>query len=998
MPTDDEDISEFSEMFASLAPKPAVVTPVAMTSDDQETDESLLEAVKSLSVASPRPATSMTASNETDDDPSDFMASTGIKQEREVPDITKPWMKHHTFNRVRTIEEVTQIVDECIARGRCALDLETEGFDNRITYDALGNPRTVHQIVGFCISSDGVTGHYIPVRHKPEDGGENLNVQPLADVEAQIRRLCQAAQPTPAPGAIDPLSFKEFTQKPQLVIYFWNAKFDQEFLFPITGIDWWHPDSFEDGYLAYFCHFAADKALGLKFKSPELLRDVEGNAYGMIELKELFIKGRDIKFALLSPEEPGCIKYACSDAICTFLLCEPPRPHEKNRFDGLKLARTKYAFTYRLEKQTSQVVRVMERNRAKVDRSAFKELLEGYTAERTQRLAQIQEFATQKGFRGLDPNSPKQLSDFLFTDGPGCMNITVPETADYPGGKPPKSEKNDQYKTGAEVLEAMVEEFGAHAPPILKWIVEYRGVEKMIGTYLTPLYNNPDKNNELRFDFKQTGAGTGRFSAPGRAEHVDHGYAGVPIHGIPNESDMRKGFLARDGYTTVKCDYAGQELRIVANLSGEPVWIDEFLQGDGDLHSITARAFFNKAVVSKDERKMGKIANFALIYGGGPAAIMRATGCDKVEGSRRKQAFDKSVPTFAKWIKAQHAVVKKDLGIWTAFKRWLAIPDANHPDRKIQAACERHSTNYPIQGSGADIMKISMVLLHKEFHKRGWLRNGGDDSIRMLLTVHDEVVFEIRHDRVIEAVPIIVDLMESPAKMAQPPWRVPLIVEPLVGPSWGIGYKCERAKPGYKPKEGEVIANGFIYGTIRVVDINKKTGQPKEKPGIGEVEHFRNEKDLKYGIRAENAAWLRDVKTDDVSGPAVAAPVTPTTASVAQPSEAGPTAPSVTLPPAAVDAAIATQPPPRPSTPPPKGRVVVMRITHLSKHTVSQLASACMKARTPENGQALRLLRLTDWSGETIIDPKLQVFIEPEKLAGELLYLNLGDGHYNEEP
>lgn len=942
-------IDDLVETLADFAPElvaPAATAPAAPEVSDETED---LTPADLLSPALAVPATAPARADAGFDDETDDI---GVFQiERDVPDIVKPWMRYHKFTLVRSVQEVRDIVDAAIKHGRCSLDTETEGLDSRIRYDAQGNPVTYHQIVGYCICVDGVEGFYIPIRHKPDDGEKcGLNL-PLGEVNAEIKRLCWAAQPKRAENATDPLSFREFLAPPQLIIYFWNAKFDQEMLYPVTGIDWWHPDSFEDGMLAAFCDYSADKNLGLKTKANTNLRTVEGEPYEMIDIRELFIRGRPVRFATLSPDEPGVVRYGCSDAICTYLLCESPRKHETGRKDYVKLAKDKYAFTYRLEKQTAQVVRVMERYRVRVNKAGAKELLDLHRAEFQRIDKLIRETAQAKGYN-LDPSSTQQLSNFLFTDGPGCLNLSP---------KPERNEASGQYKTDGETLEGLVAD--AHAPPILKWIVEYRGVEKMLGTYLEHLNNNPDSNSELRFNFKQTGAGTGRFSAP--AGEAAQGFSGIPIHGIPSESTMRKLFEARDGYTLVKADYAGQELRIAANESKEPVWIKEFLEGDGDLHTITAMAFFNKSKkeVSKGERKMGKIANFALIYGGGPAAIIRATGCDKIEASRRKQAFDKAVPVFAGWIKNQQKMVKRDLGVWTPFKRWLAIPDANNEDRKIMAACERYAVNYPIQGSGADIMKISMVLLHKEFHKRGWLRNSGDDSVRMLLTVHDEIVFEIRHDRVAEAVPLIVQTMAQPGKMAAK-WVVPLIVEPLVGPNWGTGYKCEPYKEGHKLEEGDVLLNGFVYGTIRTVDLGK------EGPGPGEVEHFRDEASKKLKIRILDPAWLSG------NAPAVE-PCKPVATSAPGGAPRDASAPA------------------KPAATPSKGRVVSMKIGRLTRGTVRQVFMACVDASDAENG---KILHLKDLVGETLIDPSLSIKVDPKRLA-ELLdkTYNLSDGRYTEE-
>ena len=674
----------------------------------------------------PKPALKPLVAVNDEDDFATFLSSTGLKAEREVPDITKPWMRHHEFVRVQTPEEVEAIVEEALACGRCSLDLETEGLDNRINFDAAGTPRTVHQIVGFCIAVGAAKkGYYIPVRHAPTDGGPDLNVKPLERVEAAITRLCREAQPTPAEGETDPLGFRHFTTPPRVTLDFWNAKFDQEFLYPVTGIDYWHPDSFEDGLLAHFTLYSGDKRLGLKGKAEEILRSPDGDPYEMIELKELFPNKRKILFPSLSPDEPGVVKYAGSDAICTRLLCDRPDLLPVINADPGK------KFTYRLEKQVSQVVRVMERNRAKINRNKLTELRDRHRQVREEYREKIIRLAASKGFENFEPGSPKQLSDFLF--GERGLNINP---------KPPMNEKSGQYKTDYDTLDLLGKELGENAPEVLKWVISYREEDKVLGTYLESLSTNADANDELRFQFKQTGAATGRFSAP--AGDNDQGFSGIPIHGIPSTSDIRQCFVARDGYTMVKCDYAGQELRIVTNLSNEPVWVKEFVEGDGDLHSITARAFFNKPEVTKDERAKGKTANFALVYGGGPAAIMRATGCDKLEGQRRKQAFDKAVPTFANWVKGQHEKVKRALGVYTAFGRWVAIPDANCKKgekdsngrllfdddavKALRAACERHATNYPIQGC---LNACSSVLTDQGYKSIGDLEAQGTDGLRV---------------------------------------------------------------------------------------------------------------------------------------------------------------------------------------------------------------------------------------------------------------------------
>lgn len=909
----------------------------------------------------------------------DFMETSGVKQQRDVEKIIKPWMKHHDFIVVETGAEVEAIVDEAIATGRCSLDLETQGLDSRIDYDAEGRPRTKHNVVGYCLSpGDGKKGYYVPIRHRPRDGGEVNNV-PMEEANAAITRLCRAAQPVHEEGETDVLGFRKCKVAPKVVLYFWNAKFDQEFLYPLTGIDFWHPESFEDGMLASFVLYTDDSNLSLKHKAPELLQDSEGNPYEMIKLKELFVKGRPIEFDQLDPKDEAK-EYACSDAICTTLLCQHPEVIPKIK------KRANLAQTYRIEKQVIQVVRVMERNRVKIDREKLRALLADHVVKRGKIQEKIVDLAKSKGFHGFSPGSSKQLSDFLFGD-PKGLDITP---------KPEKHEKSGQYKTDAATIEQMVldmkEKGGGEVPPVLAWMIEWREHDKVIGTYLEKLVANPDSNDELRFNFKETGAATGRFSAP--QGDSDQGFSGVPVHGIPGDSHMRQAFIARPGYTMAKCDYAGQELRIAANVSGEPVWLNEFLKGEGDLHTITARAFFNTDRPTPEQRKMAKIANFALVYGGGPAAIMRATGCDKVEATRRKQAFDKALPTFAAWVKQQHKIVKENLGITNPFGRWIAIPDAavkpgdilngrliaEEDAKKIRAACERHSTNYPIQSSGADIMKIALIVLHKEFHKRGWLKNGGDDSVRMLLTVHDEIVFELKHERVSDAIPVIVEGMALPGRMPRPPfspiWLVPLVVEPLIGDTWGGKYNWEMIKIGKK-------------GPIQ--DLKLKD--------------YELPYHVQHGDRVYHKipSWLEGIVKggwEETAEPASDKPILQTrSASAPPPPPAGDTPPSrpEIPPPAVVTPSIV--PPPRPvlaSAPMPTGslqdKIVHFSIGHLSNDTARTIYYLCAKYQEDDGA----LLLLTNSSGkDTLVDPSLKVRIDPEKFANGLREHTLSDGSFS---
>lgn len=784
----------------------------------------------------------MSATSDNENWQSEFLGASGLTFDRSVPLTLRPWMQNHKFVLVKSIPQLKGVIDQAIEAGEVALDLETMGFDNRVYFNEKGQPFSYKRIVGYCLCFDGVTGYYVPVHHEPKDSG-NLDYHGAG---AEISRLCRAAQPiknasSHAWGKVDAPG--------RVKVLFWNAKFDQEWLYPVTGIRFWHPSSFEDGLLLAFAG-DSDAENGLKSRAMELTTVaplLEANQlqtqwiddvtcivrpkasvatspskgpvpYEMIEITELFKSGkrRDVDFRKLHPEE-GLI-YGCSDAIATFKLTKKGshlwKIWEKRKSPIHTMS------TYDLEKTTVLALREMERNRFKIDLSMVAKLTKDALKERDEILESINKVAKEMGRENFDVRSSDQVGKFLFDE--DGLNLSP---------KPEKNEKSGQWQTSEEALNAVSDE---NPHPILKEILKFRQIDKVIGTYLSNLNvavgTCPD--GTLRSNFNQTGAATGRFTAPSGSP--DDG-AGVPTHGIPSSSDDRKPkvatslrycFVCEDDEAVVKIDYAGQELRAATNVSGEPVWIHEFDKGSGDLHTITAQAFFNKQEVTPTERKQGKICNFGLIYGGGPAVIQRATECSREEAVRRKKAFDAKVPTFARWVKSQHAKVKKDLGIRNAFGRWCSIPDAAVQEgdpvpgskkgdvftaeraQAVRAASERKSSNYPIQSCGADLMKLSMITLLRRFYQNGWL-----DTVKMRLTVHDEIVFTVKKRLLMEAIPAIQKIMEGVSAFAKnedsSPWLIPMKVEVLVDKTWAAKHEWElmvRGKP-YSP--GDKVSNGM---------------------------------------------------------------------------------------------------------------------------------------------------------------------------------------------
>jgi DNA polymerase-1 len=176
------------------------------------------------------------------------------------------------------------------------------------------------------------------------------------------------------------------------------------------------------------------------------------------------------------------------------------------------------------------------------------------------------------------------------------------------------------------------------------------------------------------------------------------------------------------------------------------------------LHTLTAQAVYGEGCVREPDFKVkrgyAKALNFAMCYGGGGSAAQRSVGVDQEEGWRIKRQFDKSYKGLTKWWEKQHNDGRKQQYVLTAYGRKYPVPDIVNPNSMFRSKAERNSVNGPVQGTSADIMKLAMGLLYREFRKRGWL-----DKALMCITIHDELVWEIDEDIAEDAVDVIVDIM-----------------------------------------------------------------------------------------------------------------------------------------------------------------------------------------------------------------------------------------------
>jgi DNA polymerase I-like protein with 3'-5' exonuclease and polymerase domains len=398
------------------------------------------------------------------------------------------------------------------------------------------------------------------------------------------------------------------------------------------------------------------------------------------------------------------------------------------------------------------------------------------------------------------------------------------------------TEKSGQVKTSKDELERVIEEAGDEYPYMGK-IRRFREVAKALSSNLFPIWHDtsPERSPDgrIRVSFNAHKVDTGRFSTPTPREEARFtGQVRWNLHSIPATYDKKKPECMRrmreiirvaDDKVLYAIDYSGVELRIVTNLSSEPKWIEEFFrcsecdtkfdkgQGTkppphfcpkcgsdkiGDLHTLTALAIYGAGAKDspdfKQKRQSSKALNFAMCYGGGGSAAQRAVGVDKEEGWRIKNQFDKSYTGLRRWWGTQHETARRWTYVRTAFGRKYPLPDILHTDGGFRSKAERNSVNGPVQGTSADIMKLAMVLIYREFKKRGWLRRA-----KAIVTIHDELVFEVDGDIAEDMVDVTVPLMVEKT-VAPLGWLVPLKVDIEFGQDWLVPLNLIELEHGKK--------------------------------------------------------------------------------------------------------------------------------------------------------------------------------------------------------
>jgi DNA polymerase-1 len=396
-----------------------------------------------------------------------------------------------------------------------------------------------------------------------------------------------------------------------------------------------------------------------------------------------------------------------------------------------------------LELPLIEVLVEMEWDGIGVDRAVFERLSRELGAD----LARLEADIARVAGTDLNLNSPKQLATVLF------------EKHQLPILKKTKTGPS----TDADVLEQLAE-MGHELP---KLILDYRELQKLKSTYVDalPLEVNR-RTGRIHTSFNQTGAATGRLSSS------DPNLQNIPVRTGRGEA-IRRGFVPCPGSLFLVADYSQIELRIMAHLSGDPAFIDAFHQG-GDIHRQTAALIFGVPVgqVTPEMRGRAKTINFATIYGQGAFSLSRQLGISQEDAKAFIARYFERFAGVRAFLDRQIQLAREQGYVETLFKRRRYIPEIRDRNYNLRAYAERTAQNSPLQGSAADLIKLAMVRSHHAMRERGL-------GSRMLLQVHDELVFEVPAGEVAVMRDVVRSSMESVVRL-----DVPLVVDIGVGPNW----------------------------------------------------------------------------------------------------------------------------------------------------------------------------------------------------------------------
>ena len=399
----------------------------------------------------------------------------------------------------------------------------------------------------------------------------------------------------------------------------------------------------------------------------------------------------------------------------------------------------------KIEMPLLKVLSTMELNGIKLDSEFLKELSNKFHKE----LKELEKSIFKLSNQDFNLASPKQLGEVLF----GQMKII----------ENPKKTKSGQYSTSEEVLSKLAEE---HV--IVDKVLEWRSLQKLLNTYVDALPKQVDTMTErIHAEFNQAVASTGRLSSN------NPNLQNIPIRN-PRGREVRKAFICEnENYVMLSADYSQIELRVIAALSEDPNMISAFNK-NLDIHSSTASKVFNVKLedVTKEQRSNAKTVNFGIIYGVSAFGLSNQTSLTRSESKLLIESYYDAYPKLKNYISNQINFARENGYVETVLGRKRYLRDINSRNAIVRGAAERNAVNAPVQGSAADIIKIAMIKIHEKFQESNF-------ESKMLVQVHDELVFEVHKKELEQVKKIIKNEMEQAYSFS-----VPLKVDMDQGLNW----------------------------------------------------------------------------------------------------------------------------------------------------------------------------------------------------------------------
>ena len=434
------------------------------------------------------------------------------------------------------------------------------------------------------------------------------------------------------------------------------------------------------------------------------------------------------KFEELKDYEVSCLTYKLKNLLKSDL----------EKFNQIKLYNE-------IEIPLLKTLAKMEIEGINLDVKFLKKLSERTTNELEDITKEIYELAGEE----FNISSPKQLGEVLFDKMKIISN--------------PKKTKTGQYSTSEEVLNEL-----SSKSDLVKLVLKFRSISKLLNTYINSLPKQLDKStNRIHTEYVQTVASTGRLSS------INPNLQNIPIR-TNRGREVRKAFIARNkDYFLMAADYSQIELRIIASLSNEENMINAFKKNE-DIHASTASAVFNVPInqVSKEQRSNAKVVNFGIIYGVSAFGLSNQTNLNRTESKELIEKYFEKYPKLKQYINNQISFARNNGYVETVLGRRRYLKDINSQNSVVRGAAERNAINAPVQGSAADIIKIAMINIQKKLSK-------GNYKSKMLLQIHDELVFDVFKPELNEMIELTKNEMEKAFEI-----NVPLTVDLNYGLNW----------------------------------------------------------------------------------------------------------------------------------------------------------------------------------------------------------------------